>query len=115
MTNPSASIDSEINLDATSISEVTTTPFPAAKTSLLITHGGGLELRKSPISEYLSNLVASPVGISNFFIRAFACVFDPSNIAPLEPGPKLGMPISLNLSEIPATNGPSGPTITNSA
>ena len=115
MTNPSPSMESEINFDASSMSDVTTTPFPAARTSLLMTHGGGFPCRKASISEYLSNLAESAVGMPNFPIRSFACVFDPSNIAPFAPGPKLGIPISLSLSEIPATRGPSGPTTTKSA
>ena len=115
MTNPSPSIESRINFDASSISDVTTTPFPDARTSLLMTHGGRFPCRKTSISECSSNLTESAVGMPNFPIRSFAWVFDPSNIAPFAPGPKVGIPISLNLSEIPATRGPSGPTTTKSA
>ncbi len=47
-------------------------------------------------------------------MTSFACNFEPSNLAPIELGPKQGISSSESLSDKPATNGASGPTTTKS-
>ena len=112
-TKPSVWIASLNASVASSLDDVTVTPFPPARTSLLMTHGRSNESKLDSIASISSILSNLPVGIPSDCITTFACVFEPSSKAPSECGPKLGIDSCLSLSDSPFTRGASGPTTTN--
>src|SRR5579875_2254509 len=100
---------------ASSTSSVTSTPLPAARPSVLTTHGGWRLRRNSAAGPSLSNTPNLAVGTPASARTCFIHAFDPSRRAPSRPGPSTTFPWARSRSASPSTSGASGPTTNRSA
>src|SRR4051812_42661966 len=99
---------------ASSRSDVTTTPLPAASPSCLTTYGGGSVARTSAASSP-SHTQCPAVGTPAAVITSLANALLPSSWAAAAEGPKTASPQERQASAAPATSGTSGPMTTRSA
>ena len=92
----------------------TTTPFPAASPSALITIGAPFCATYSCASFASVKVLLSAQATPYFCINVFATSLLASNSAPFAFGPTTGIPQFQSCSEIPKASGSSGPTTTKS-
>src|SRR5690625_4951243 len=100
---------------ASSRSEVTTTPLPAASPSSLTTCGAPNSSSAAATSSTVKHTRESPVGTFAAAMISFAKALEPSRAAAACVGPKAGIPRFWTASLTPATSGASGPITTRSA
>ena len=83
---------SSMSRHASSKSFVTSTPFPAASPSVLITYGADIVFKNAIASVVLLNVPYCAVGTEAAFKKSFINAFDPSSSAPSSPGPMTVFP-----------------------
>src|SRR5690606_17186846 len=96
-------------------SVATSTPLPAARPSVLTTHGPGSVRRNSTAGPTSSKVRYRAVGTPAAATTSFIHAFDPSSRAPSAPGPSTRRPAARSSSASPATSGASGPMTYRSA
>ncbi len=105
---------SSIAASACAVVSATTTPFPAARPSALITTGRPYAASAAFAAAASVNVRARPVGTPAASMTSFAKRLDPSMRAPAATGPNAFTPIFSSASTSPLQSGASGPTTTRS-
>ncbi len=102
---------------ASSRSDVTSTPLPAASPSVLMTYGPSVEVITAIAASTSAALNVWNVAVGTPAARttSFMYAFEPSSSAAFAPGPNTRLPWARNRSANPSTSGASGPMTNRSA